>query len=86
VLTVVEQVNREVPLRSLRWGLDHCETLQPKTLERVAALGGGISIQNRMSMDGEAFLAKYGASGRGRRAADRAHPRARHPARVRHGR
>ena len=62
VLTVVEQVNREVPLRNLRWGLDHCETLQPKTLERVAALGGSISIQNRMSMDGEAFLAKYGAS------------------------
>ncbi len=62
VLTVVEQVNREVPLKNLRWGLDHCETLQPKTLERVAALGGSISIQNRMSMDGEAFLAKYGAS------------------------
>jgi len=61
VLTVVEQVNREVPLGNLRWGLDHCETLQPKTLERVAALGGSIGIQNRMSMDGEAFLAKYGA-------------------------
>jgi len=61
VLNVVEQVNREVPLKNLRWGLDHCETLQPKTLERVAALGGSINIQNRMSMDGEAFAAKYGA-------------------------
>jgi predicted amidohydrolase YtcJ len=60
VLGVLEQVNREVPLAGLRWGLDHCETLQPKTLERVAALGGSISIQNRMSADGEAFLAKYG--------------------------
>ena len=45
----------------MRWGLDHCETLAPKTLERVAALGGSINIQNRMSLDGEAFVEKYGA-------------------------
>ena len=61
VLDVLEQINREMPLKGLRWGLDHCETLQPKTLERVAALGGSIDIQNRMSLDGEAFLKKYGA-------------------------
>ncbi|HEY6239252.1 MAG TPA: amidohydrolase [Burkholderiales bacterium] len=61
VLDVLEQVNREAPLKNLRWGLDHCETLQPKTLERLAALGGSIDIQNRMSLDGEAFLKKYGA-------------------------
>ena len=61
VLDVLEQVNRETPLKGLRWGLDHCETLQPKTLERLAALGGSIDIQNRMSLDGEAFLKKYGA-------------------------
>jgi predicted amidohydrolase YtcJ len=61
VLDVLEEVNRETPLKGLRWGLDHCETLQPKTLERLAALGGSIDIQNRMSLDGEAFLKKYGA-------------------------
>lgn len=60
VLNVLEEVNREVPLKNLRWGLDHCETLSAKTLERVAALGGSISIQNRMTLDGEAFLQKYG--------------------------
>jgi predicted amidohydrolase YtcJ len=60
VLNVLEQVNREVPLRNLRWGLDHCETLSPRTLERVAALGGSINIQNRLSTDGEAFVKKYG--------------------------
>jgi predicted amidohydrolase YtcJ len=60
VLDVLEQVNREIPLKNLRWGLDHCETLQPKTLERLAALGGSIDIQNRMSLDGVAFLKKYG--------------------------
>ena len=61
VLDVLEQVNRDAPLKGLRWGLDHCETLSPKTLERVARLGGSINIQNRMSLDGEAFLSKYGA-------------------------
>jgi predicted amidohydrolase YtcJ len=61
VLNVLEDVNREVPLKGLRWGLDHCETMSPRTLERVAALGGSINIQNRMSLDGEAFLQKYGA-------------------------
>jgi predicted amidohydrolase YtcJ len=59
-LGVLEQVHREVPLTGLRWGFDHCETLQPKTLERIAALGGSINIQNRMSLDGEAFNEKYG--------------------------
>lgn len=61
VLGVLEEVNREVPLKSLRWGLDHCEEMSPKTLERIAALGGSINIQNRMSLDGEAFAQKYGA-------------------------
>ncbi len=60
IMNVLEEVNKEVPLKKLRWGLDHCETLTPKTLERVAALGGHINIQNRMSLDGEAFVAKYG--------------------------
>src|SRR3989440_725198 len=61
VLNVLEEVNREAPLKGLRWGLDHCETLSPQTLERVARLGGSINIQNRMSLDVEAFLQKYGA-------------------------
>jgi predicted amidohydrolase YtcJ len=60
-LGVLEQVNQEVPLKGLRWGFDHCETLSPQTLERVAKLGGSINIQNRMSLDGEAFAGRYGA-------------------------
>jgi predicted amidohydrolase YtcJ len=61
-LNVLEELNREVPLKNLRWGLDHCEALTPQTLERLARLGGSISIQNRMSLDGEAFVAKYGVA------------------------
>ena len=60
-LGVLEKINQEVPLKGLRWGFDHCETLSPQTLERVARLGGSINIQNRMSLDGEAFAGRYGA-------------------------
>jgi hypothetical protein len=60
-LGVLEKVNQEVPLKGLRWGFDHCETLTPQTLERIAKLGGSINIQNRLSLDGEAFLQRYGA-------------------------
>jgi predicted amidohydrolase YtcJ len=62
ILGVLENVNREVPLTGLKWGLDHCEVIGPKTLERIAALGGSINIQNRLSTDGEAFLARQGAT------------------------
>ena len=62
ILGVLEDVHREVPLTGLRWGLDHCEVLGPKSLERIAALGGSINIQNRLSTDGEAFLARQGAA------------------------
>lgn len=60
-LDVLEKVHQEVPIDKLRWGFDHCETLSPRTLERVAKLGGSINIQNRMSLDGEAFRQRYGA-------------------------
>src|SRR5260221_35382 len=52
VLAVLQQVNREMPLKNLRWGLDHCEALHPQTLERVPALGRSIHIQNPMLLDG----------------------------------
>jgi predicted amidohydrolase YtcJ len=61
VLDVLEEVDRELPLKGLRWGLDHCEGIRPETIERIAKLGGSVNIQNRMSLDGEAYLAKYGA-------------------------
>lgn len=43
-----------------RWFFDHAETVTPDSLERIAALGGAISIQNRMSFQGESFIARYG--------------------------
>ena len=62
ILAVLEKVHREVPLTGLRWGFDHCEVLGPRSIERIAALGGSINIQNRLSTDGEAFLARQVAA------------------------
>ncbi|GGR20292.1 amidohydrolase [Streptomyces roseolus] len=44
-----------------RWLFDHAETVSPRSLERIAALGGSIGVQNRMSFQGKAFVDRYGA-------------------------
>ncbi|QEV16546.1 amidohydrolase [Streptomyces alboniger] len=44
-----------------RWLFDHAETVTPGSLERIAALGGAISVQNRMSFQGKTFADRYGA-------------------------
>ncbi|WP_351233136.1 amidohydrolase [Streptomyces sp. NPDC002133] len=45
-----------------RWLFDHAETVTPESLDRIAALGGALSIQNRLSFQGEAFVRRYGAA------------------------
>jgi predicted amidohydrolase YtcJ len=59
-LTVFERVHREVPLDGLHWIIDHAETISPRSIERVKALGGGIAIQHRMAFQGEHFVERYG--------------------------
>ncbi|MCC6780459.1 MAG: amidohydrolase [Hyphomicrobiales bacterium] len=60
ILGVVEKVHKEVPVDTLRWGLEHCEGMTARTLERLQALGGSLGLQNRMSLDGEAYVTKWG--------------------------
>ncbi|MBO1331422.1 amidohydrolase [Streptomyces sp. VRA16 Mangrove soil] len=43
-----------------RWLFDHAETVSTESLDRVAALGGAMSVQNRLSFQGEAFVRRYG--------------------------
>ena len=71
-LDVFERVNREVPFGGLHWIIDHAETITPRNIDRVKALGGGIAIQHRMAYQGEHFVARYGA-----KAAEEAPPVAR---------
>ena len=61
VLTVYEEVNREIPFDGLHWFFDHCETITDRNIERVKALGGGIAVQNRMAFQGEYFVERYGS-------------------------
>ena len=61
MLDVFEKVDREIPFDGLRWMFDHAETITPRNIERVKALGGGIAIQHRMAFQGEYFVDRYGA-------------------------
>ncbi|MDF3868527.1 amidohydrolase [Pseudomonas denitrificans (nom. rej.)] len=60
MLDVFEKVNLDIPFNGLPWFFDHAETITPKNIERVRALGGGIAIQDRMAFQGEYFVDRYG--------------------------
>jgi hypothetical protein len=60
-LDVFEKVNRDVPLEGIHWFFDHAETVSDKSIDRIAALGGGIAFQHRMAYQGEYFVERYGA-------------------------
>ncbi|MGI5254849.1 amidohydrolase [Actinacidiphila glaucinigra] len=60
VLKVLETVRRDVPGYNRRWIVDHAETATRSTLDRIAALGGSISVQHRMVYQGVAFAERYG--------------------------
>lgn len=59
-LDVFEKVDRDTPIRNLRWFFDHCETISDRNIGRVRALGGGIAVQHRMAFQGEYFINRYG--------------------------
>lgn len=60
MLDLFEEIDREIGFNGLRWTLDHAETVKETDLPRIKALGGGISIQNRMAYAGEYFIERYG--------------------------
>jgi predicted amidohydrolase YtcJ len=61
-LDVFEKVNQDMPLDGLHWFFDHAETISDRSIDRIAALGGGIAVQHRMAYQGEYFLERYGAA------------------------
>lgn len=60
-LDVFEKVDRDTPLTGIHWFFDHAETISDKSIDRIAALGGGIAVQHRMAYQGEYFVERYGA-------------------------
>src|SRR6201991_2575200 len=59
-LDVFEKVNQDTPLQGLHWFFDHAETISDQSIDRIAALGGGIALQHRMAYQGEYFVERYG--------------------------
>ena len=60
ILDVFEQVRQDRGRFAPRWAIDHAETATMDELKRIKAMGGGISIQNRMMFAGEYFAERYG--------------------------
>lgn len=60
VLTAVEEIKKEGGPFPDRFIIDHAETITLANLKRIKALGGGISIQDRMAFQGEEFAERYG--------------------------
>ncbi|MEM1246469.1 MAG: amidohydrolase [Acidobacteriota bacterium] len=60
LLTLIEDVGRDQGLEELHWIFDHGETISEATMEWVARLGGGISYQNRIAFQANAYRERYG--------------------------
>jgi len=60
-LDVFERVHQDTPIDGLHWFFDHAETISERSIDRIAALGGGVAVQHRMAYQGEYFVERYGA-------------------------
>ncbi|MEM8952683.1 MAG: amidohydrolase family protein [Verrucomicrobiota bacterium] len=60
LLPVYEKVAFELGGLSPHWCIDHAETITDHNLERIAQLGGGVAIQNRIMYQARDFLDQYG--------------------------
>ena len=60
ILDVFEPIFKETGYQA-RWGIDHAETISPRNIARIKAMGGGIAIQDRLAFAGEFFVERYGA-------------------------
>jgi predicted amidohydrolase YtcJ len=55
-LDALENVNQKIPFDGLRWSIEHAETITPENIERVKKLGGGIALDDKMALHGDAFI------------------------------
>lgn len=59
-LDAFEKVVKTTPLDGMRWSVEHAETITPENIERVKKLGGGIALDNKMAIHGDAFVKTHG--------------------------
>ncbi len=60
LLDVLERVNAELPIASLRWSVAHLNDASQDSLRRMKVLGAGWLMQNSFYFRGEAFLGQRG--------------------------
>ena len=58
-LDALEELNKTTPLDGLKWSIEHAETISPENIARVKALGGGIALDPKMALHGDAFIKTY---------------------------
>ena len=61
LLDIFERVDREAPIKGLRWTIAHLNDASATTLGRMKALGVGWALQDAMYFDGERFRKEKGA-------------------------
>ncbi len=53
LLPAIEEINREIPVGPRRLTFAHMEDVTPATIRRIKALGGGITVQDRLVYSGD---------------------------------
>lgn len=58
-LDALEKMNETTPLDGLKWSIEHAETITLENIIRVKNLGGGIALDPKMALHGDAFIKTY---------------------------
>jgi predicted amidohydrolase YtcJ len=59
-LDALEEVVKTTPLDGMRWAIEHAETISDDNIARIKRLGGGIALDNKMALHGDAFAKTHG--------------------------
>lgn len=59
-LDAMEKVVKTTPLDGMRWSVEHAETISDENIARIKTLGGGIALDAKMALHGEAFAKTHG--------------------------
>jgi predicted amidohydrolase YtcJ len=62
VLDQIEQINKDIPVKNLRWSLIHLDQLTPVQIERMKKLGMYAGVQPRSTIMGGIFHRVHGES------------------------
>jgi predicted amidohydrolase YtcJ len=59
LLPAIEEINREIPVGNRRLAFAHVEDVTIETIRRIKALGGGITVQDRLMYTGDEIVRNW---------------------------